>query len=189
MPRHYHGFSARFMPANRSCRAWRLTLRSASRLGNELQRSRHQRCGPCTPTVPPCLRSPRHHLAENSRKLTTKDRTWRGGLTTSVSHSFAVCEGPDMTDRLKLYLLMALCARETARRCRRLKRKYPEPKHSYIWSVKRGRPIAKPHSGLTAPVSHAAKRRVGRRAERDVRQRSCAQAPTPTARRQAGRSQ
>ena len=32
-----------------------------------------------------------------------------------------------MTDRVKLYVSVALFARETARRYRRLKRKYPEP--------------------------------------------------------------
>jgi hypothetical protein len=49
--------------------------------------------GPSTPTVPPCLRSRRHHLAQNSRKSTTKSRTLRGELTTSVSQSFAVRGG------------------------------------------------------------------------------------------------
>ena len=35
----------------------------------------------------------------------------------------------------------------------------PNPNTPTIWSVKRGRPIAKQYSGLTAPVSHAAKLR------------------------------
>jgi hypothetical protein len=35
----------------------------------------------------------------------------------------------------------------------------PNPNTPTIWSVKRGRPIAKPDSGLTAPVSHVTKRR------------------------------
>jgi hypothetical protein len=35
----------------------------------------------------------------------------------------------------------------------------PNPNTPTIWSAKRERPIAKPYSGLTAPVSHAAMRR------------------------------
>ena len=35
-----------------------------------------------------------------------------------------------MSGRTKLYVSLALFARETARRYRNLKRKYPEPKHA-----------------------------------------------------------
>ena len=35
-----------------------------------------------------------------------------------------------MSDRAKLYVSLAFFARETARRYRRLKRKYPEPEHA-----------------------------------------------------------
>ena len=44
---------------------------------------------------------------------------------------FAGCmRGLDVSERVKLYVSVALFARETARRYRRLKRKYPEPKHA-----------------------------------------------------------
>jgi hypothetical protein len=35
-----------------------------------------------------------------------------------------------MPDRVKMYVSVPLFVRETARRYRRLKRKYPEPKHT-----------------------------------------------------------
>ena len=36
----------------------------------------------------------------------------------------------DVPEKVKLYVSVALFSRETARRYRRLKRKYPEPKHA-----------------------------------------------------------
>ena len=38
--------------------------------------------------------------------------------------------GLDVREKVKLYVSVALFVRETARRYRRLKRKYPEPKHA-----------------------------------------------------------
>jgi hypothetical protein len=46
----------------------------------------------------------------------------------------------------------------------------PNPNTPTTWSVKRGRPIAKPYSGLTARVSHAVRRRCRAQSERDVHQ-------------------